>query len=520
MLLRDVIKRNRRLFPRKPAIIEGDRAFTYEDLTARVNRLANALKGMGITKGDRVAFMGPNCHEFVEFYLACAKTGCIAVPVNARFSPDEVKYLIHHSESSLFILKEEDAEKQREIKKKLGKMKLILCGSFDEEEGPSYEEILEKASDAEIDVEIHPDDLYMIMYTSGATGLPKGVMHTHRSVMANINTMTIEKRIVREDVNGLVMPLFHIGGFWPLMCHMYQGATTVLFSRFEVVELLSAIEKHRITFVNLVPTMLYRLVTYPELRRYNVESLRFIMYAGGPIAKEQLKIAMQVLGPKIFYTGLGSTETGAMTCFPGMEHALEGPMAEKIGSVGKDAIGVEVAIADSEGNELGPNQIGEIIAKGENVAVGYWKMPQETAEAFRDGWFYTGDIGFRDEDGYVFIVDRKKDLIICGGENISPREIEEVLYKHPAVKEVAVIGVPDAEWGEVVKAIVALKNDFVGSVTEAELIDFCKNFLAGYKKPRSIDFMEELPKNAAGKIDKRALKELYWKKTVLKEEEG
>jgi len=234
------------------------------------------------------------------------------------------------------------------------------------------------------------------------------------------------------------------------------------------------------------------------------------MYAGAPIPREQLKNAMKFLGHHRLTTGLGSTEAnGALVHFRSNEHALEGPMASKLGSVGKDAMGVQIAIVDEEGKEVPNGQTGEIIGKGDNIAQSYWKLPKESAETFKDGWLYTGDIGYRDQDGYIFIVDRKKDIIISGGENVSSREVEEVLYKHPGVYEAAVVGVPDNEWGESVKAVIALKAEFVGKVDDKELMEFCGARLAGYKKPRSIDFLTELPKNAAGKVDKAALKKHY-----------
>jgi long-chain acyl-CoA synthetase len=237
------------------------------------------------------------------------------------------------------------------------------------------------------------------------------------------------------------------------------------------------------------------------------------MYAGAPIPLEQLKKAMRILGSHRFYNSLGSTEaSGNLLSFPTTEHALDGPKAKKLGSVGKDAVGVEIAIVNKQGNEMPPGKVGEIIGRGDNITQGYWKMPRETAEVFKNGWLYTGDMGYRDEDGYVFVVDRKKDIIISGGENVASREVEEVLYQHPAVQEATVIGVPDEEWGEAVKAVVVLKPGSAETVGEADLIEFCKTRLAGYKKPRSVDFIDELPKNAAGKIDKAQLKRFYKEK--------
>jgi acyl-CoA synthetase (AMP-forming)/AMP-acid ligase II len=377
----------------------------------------------------------------------------------------------------------------------------------------SFEEMLEQASDEEPDAEVSPDDVAMIMYTSGATGLSKGVITTQRNIMANTNTMIMELRIVHEEIGLLVMPIYHNGGFWPTMSMVHRGATNILIPRFDVEAVLKTVEERRVTLLNLVPTMLLRIVSHPNLSSYNLESLRLIMYAGAPIPLEQLKNAMRILGPHRFYNSLGCTEaSGNILSFPTTDHALEGPMAAKLGSVGKDAWGVEVAIVDEQGNELPSGKIGEIIARGDNITLGYLKMPEETAQVYKDGWLHTGDMGYRDEDGYVFIVDRKKDIIISGGENVASREVEEVLYQHPAVREASVIGVPHEEWGEAVKAIVVLDPAASATVGEADLIEFCKTRLAGYKKPRTIDFVKDLPKNAAGKVDKALLKRLYKEK--------
>lgn len=509
-LIGDILRRDARLFARKAGIIEGEKTFTFGELNGRANMLANGLMSLGLKKGDRVAFMGNNCHEFVEYYFGLAKAGLVAVPVNARFSAEEAAHLVNHSESIAFIHTAELEATATKMRKDTPGVRLMISTGEGAAGVYSYESVLSEASDIEPQAEVAADDVALIMYTSGASGLPKGVITTFGNIMANTNTMCLETRVVPEDVNLLVMPLYHSGGYWPTLTFAYRGATNILMSHFDVEEVLSAIEKHRITFLNLVPTMLLRIVSHPGLSFYNLESLRLIMYAGAPIPLKQLKRAMGILGPHRFYNSLGCTEaSGNLISFPTTDHALDGPMAAKLGSVGKDAMGVEISIVDEQGNEIAPGQTGEIIGRGANIAKGYLKMPEETEQVFRNGWLHTGDLGYRDEDGYVFVVDRKKDIIISGGENVASREVEEVLHQHPAVREATVIGVPDEEWGEAVKAVVALQPDLAGTVTEAELIDFCKARLAGYKKPRSVDFVAELPKNAAGKIDKAGLKRLY-----------
>jgi long-chain acyl-CoA synthetase len=510
MVVGDILRRNAKIYSKKVGLIDGNKSFTYKGINERTNRLSNAMRNLGLKKGDKVAFMANSCHQFVEAFFAVAKAGLIIVPINARFSSEEASYIVNHSDSVAFIYQAELEEVAKKIRKSIPKVRHIITSGEGDENVNSYEVLLMDASYEEPEEEIEPDDVMMIMYTSGATGNPKGVLASQRNIMANTNTMTIELRIVPEDINLLVMPLYHNGGFWPTMTSFYSGALVILLPRFDLDNVLQLVDKENVTFLNLVPTMLLRIVSHPNLSKYNLNSLRLIMYAGAPISIEQLKKAMRILGAHRFYTSLGCTEAnGQLLSFPTKEHALDGPLSEKLGSVGRDGIGVEVKIVDESGNELPSGKVGEIIASGDNIALGYWKMPQETAETFRNGWLYTGDMGYRDEDGYVFVLDRKKDIIISGGENISSSEVEGVIYQHPGVEEVAVIGIPDEEWGEAVKAIISLKPQYKDKVKEQDIIDFCKTSLAGYKKPKSVEFLDELPKTSAGKIAKGELKRSY-----------
>jgi acyl-CoA synthetase (AMP-forming)/AMP-acid ligase II len=465
MLIGDMLRRDAKLFSQKVGLIDGGENFTYSELNRRANRLVNALSRLGMRRGDKIAFVGNNCHQFVEYYFALAKGGFVSVPVNARFSSEEASYIVNHSESIALIFTDELGETVAKMRKTTPGLRKVISTGQGDDTILSYEKMLNEASDEEPQQEVRPDDVAMIMYTSGATGLPKGVITTQRNIMANTNTMVLETRIVPEDINILVMPLYHNGGLWPTMSTVYRGGTNILLPHFDLEAMLKTIEERKVTFLNVVPTMLLRMVSLPHLSTYNLESLRLIMYAGAPIPLEQLKRAMRILGPHRFYNSLGSTEaSGNLISFPTTEHAFEGPMASKLGSVGKDAIGVEIEIVDEKGNELPPGKIGEIIGRGDNITQGYWKMPEETVEAFKNGWLYTGDMGYRDEDGYIFIVDRKKDIIISGGENVASREVEEVLYQHPTVQEASVIGVPDEEWGEAVKAVVVPKSDLKETV--------------------------------------------------------
>lgn len=513
MLIGDMLRRDAKLYGKKIGLIDGEKRLSYSELNHRVNRLANGFVRFRLEKGNRVAVMANNCYEFVEAYFAVAKVGLVIVPVSPRLSTDEMSYIMGHSDSSALIYDEEFQKDIDEIRKDIPQVKYFLCIRKGREGGgDDYESFLQKSSEDEpkTQTSLNENDMVMIMYTSGATGKPKGVMTSHRNVMANTMTLSFEHRIVPEDITLLVMPLYHNGGLWPTMVHFYRGGRVILLERFDVETVLSLVEKEKVTFLNLVPTTLIRLISHPDLGKYDLDSLRTIMYAGAPIALSKIREAMQKLGEHRFYTGLGSTEaSGSMLSLPTSEHVLEGPMAAKLPSVGRDSINVEVRVVDAQGRDVKIGEVGEIIAKGDNIAMGYWKLPEETAETFRDGWLYTGDMAKVDSDGYVYIVDRKKDMIISGGENISSKEVEEVIFRHPAVQEVAVIGVPDEEWGESIKALVALKPGM--TATEKEIIDYCMDSLSSFKKPRTVEFMDELPKNPAGKVLKSELRQRYWK---------
>lgn len=511
MLVGDIVRRQGRINAKKVGLIDGDKKFTYEEINERVNRLANALLSLGLKKGNKVAFMANNCHEFAEAYFAVAKTGLIIVPVNARFNTNEVTYTLNQSESDAFVYQNEFDEIAKKVKENLTAVKHFVKVGGTEDDVRSYEAFLRSNSPEEPKVHVDIDDVAMIMYTSGASGEAKGVIITQRNLMATANSMVLELRIIPEDINLLVMPMFHAGGLWPILTHFYRGAKTIILPRFDEDKVLQVVGKEKVTFLNLVPTTLRRLAIRPDLKNYNLESLRLIMYAGAPIPLHQLREAMRILGPYRFYTGLGATEAGCggILSLTTAEHALalDGPLASKLGSVGRDSMDVEVKIVDDNGIELPVGKVGEIIAKGDKIALGYWKMAEETANTFKDGWLHTGDLGYRDEDAYVFIVGRKKDIIISGGENISSLEVEETISQHPAIAEVAVIGVPDELWGEVVKAVVVLKPGYQSKITEQKIISFSREGLAAYKCPKSVDFVAELPKNPAGKIKKGELKE-------------
>jgi acyl-CoA synthetase (AMP-forming)/AMP-acid ligase II len=504
----DFLRANARNHSRKIGLIEGDQSFTYGEINSRVNRLGNALTRLGLAKGDRVALLLRNGHQFVECYFALAKCGLVSVPVNAGLSPAEAAQVIVQSGAVAIVFGDEHAAPVAEMRPRLASVRVFISTGRNEPGIAAFEALVAAESDAEPTAAVAPDDLAMIMYTSGTTNAAKGVTASHRNIVANTNTMTLELRVVPEDVTLLFMPLFHNGGLWPLMTHFYGVGTVVLQPRFQEQAVLTAISRHRVTVLNVVPTMLARLFEHAEFAATDLSSLRLVMHGGGPIGHALLKKTMETFGPTRIYTSLGCTEAnGMLTSFPTRDHALEGPLAGKIGSVGRDAIGVEIRIVGDDGVEKAPGEVGEILARGDNISAGYWKMPGETAETFREGWLQVGDMAFRDSDGFIFIAGRKKDIVISGGENVSAAEVEQVIGQYPAVREVAVIGVPDEKWGEAVMALVLLHPG--AACDEQALREFCQPQLAGFKRPKHIRFVEDFPRTSLGKIAKAELKKAH-----------
>jgi long-chain acyl-CoA synthetase len=320
--------------------------------------------------------------------------------------------------------------------------------------------------------------------------------------------MVIELGINPNDITLHVKPFFHVGPIWPMLSHFYMGGTNVVIRGFGPKAVLETIEKEKVTNINTAPVMILRMLNYPRLKRYNLKSLRLLIYGASPMPVEILKKALAVFG-NIMTQNYGSTEGIVLTRLEQKDHILNGTDSRirRLGSCGKGGINVEVRVVDEKGDDIAFGQIGEIIARGDHIMGGYWKRPDETANTLKDGWLYTGDLATVDDEGYIYVVDRKKDMIISGGENIYPREIEEVIYTHPAVSEVAVIGVPDSEWGESVKALVVPKPG--KDITEEEIMDICKRDLASYKKPKSVEFVKDLPRTPSGKILKKELKKKY-----------
>jgi long-chain acyl-CoA synthetase len=509
--IKDIIKHNIELYPDKTALIFGEKKYTFKQTDDRVNSLIAALKSMGVKKSDHVGILAYNCSQYFEVF-ALAKAGIVVVPLNYRSVASELEYLINNSEITTLIVEKEFVEIVNSIKPKINAVGRFICLDAEIPDMKSYEKLIASFPPYEPEDEVNEGDVAAIYYSSGTTGRPKGAVHTHKSMAAEmlLAGWCPQLELSDRDIALCVMPFFHVGGSAAHMLSVYaMGATSVILKKFDEDTVLKAIQDYKITYVCLVPAMIIRLMDYPGLKKFDISSLKTIAYTGAPMPLAAMKRAIAQFG-SILVQSLGQTETLKMTILSKADHTLEGTSKElkRLESAGKPPKSGEVRITDKKGKELPRGIPGEIVACTDRMVTGYWKMPKETAETFVDGWLFSGDVGIMDEDGYVYLVDRKKDMIISGGENIYSREVEDVLYLHPAVADAAVIGVPDEKWGESVKSLVVLKPGT--KATEKELIDFCKERLASYKKPKTVDFYESFPKTATGKIKKAELREKYW----------
>ena len=512
MPIGDFIAKAASHFPNHVVVADQEKRLTAKELLDRANRLANALLKLGLKKGDRVAILLNNCCQSIECSYGIARAGLVFVPLNTRYSADEHLYILNDSEAKALLFGEEFADVIRPILNRPSAVSwpIGVPGSISKPVH-SYEELLAQASPGDPEIEISDEDLYDIRYTAGTTGRPKGAVHTHRNNIIMLYNVLMDGFHIQEgDAILLTAPVTHASGT-QVLPHIVRGAKVVVLPGFEVKTLLETVQRERITSLYLVPTMIVMILAYPDLKKYDLSSLKNIRYGASPISPETLKKAIQFFG-NIFVQGYGLTEgLNPLTVLRKEEHVLDGSekSLKRLNSIGREVTIARVRIMDEEGKILPRGQIGEIVVQSEQTMKGYWKKPEATAETLRNGWLHTRDLGYMDEDGYVYLVDRKDDMIISGGFNIYPKEVEEVLYMHPAVLEAAVFGIPDEKWGETVKATVSLRTGM--KATEEEIIEHCKKHLASFKKPQSVTFIEELPKSAYGKILRRVLKEPFWK---------
>jgi len=508
-----LLTKSAQTFPDNLAITYGSKKQTYVQFNSRANRLANALYKLGIKQADNIALLQYNYPEMLESMFACFKAGCGAVPINFRLHPNEFSFIIDHSEAKAVIISPEFNEAIVDIRDRIPKVQHLITLSGAEGELLDYERLVSSESGQFMDAEVQPDDLAWIFYTSGTTGMPKGAMLTHRNLLAM--TMNFYADIYPgfgpDDVILHAAPFSHGSGLYALPNIAKGAANIILESKsFDPELVFKTIQDYRVTNIFAAPPMITLMIDSPAVDRYDHRSLKALNYGGAPMLVEDLKEAIAKLGPCLVQLFGQAESPMTITYLSHRDHILEGTpkQMKRLASAGFPRTDVEVAIFDAQDRELPPGEMGEIVTRSDLVMKGYWRNPEATAETLRNGWLHTGDMGYMDEEGYLFIMDRSKDMIISGGENVYPREIEEVLIQHPAVREVAVIGVPDPKWGEAIKAVVSVVKG--KSVTEDELISFCKDNIASFKKPKSVDFVDELPKSNYGKILKRELRAKYW----------
>jgi acyl-CoA synthetase (AMP-forming)/AMP-acid ligase II len=507
--LGEMLKVNAAKYPDRIALCDRDTRLTYPQLNARVNKLANALLDTGLKKGDKVAALLENCLEIVEIYLACAKTGIIIVPINFRLAGHEVRYIVENSEASAMIVHDEFVPVVDEVKPLLGNVdKFFVVGSGPREGYESYEDFVKSHHDREPDIKMNPSDTWLLLYTSGTTGTPKGVIRSHESYVAFYLINAIDFGFTGNDVCMNVMPLCHVNStFFSFTFTYIGGAIYVHPARgFKATEILEIIQREKITFISLIPTHYNLILSVPEEERakYDVSSIRKLLCSSAPAHSKTKKGIMEYFKGVELYEGYGSTEAGIVTTL--MPHE----QMKKLGSIGRESLGTDfIKILDEDGNEAPQGKIGELYSRGPMLFDGYYKLPQKTEDAFAGEWFSAGDMARRDEDGYYYLVDRKHNLIITGGEHVYPSEVEEIISRHQDVFDAAVIGLPDEKWGEAVTAVVIPKDG--REPKEAEIIDFCRDKMAAYKRPKKVIFIavEEMPRTTTGKILHRHLRKRF-----------
>jgi len=504
--LGDIPRKSAILFPNNTAtVFEGTR-LTYRQLNERVNRLANGLIGLGVGKGDRLTVLAENTHKYLEVYFAAGKLGISVTPLNFRLSDQELVHIVNDSEATCLFAADGYEDRAWKIKDSTPAIKHWIAMDNAVEGYLSYEELLAGAAPDELNQDPDEEEMAILMYTGGTTGTPKGEMMSHRGLMSGILAAALGFSFNRNDATCFVLPLFHVS-FWPALAVLLTGGKVVINRKPDLNGILQLIQDEKCTHVNAVPTVYGWLLQYTNPDAYDLSSLRSISYAGSPFPAQLLKQCIQKLGPK-FEQVYAMTECIGGSMLLQEDHVLDGDRSRLLASAGKAAMSVDMQVVDSNDRAVPQGEVGEIVIRGKCVMMGYWKNPELTASTLRGGWYHTGDMGYMDDEGYLFLVDRKADMIVTGGENVYPKETEDVLYQHPAVAMAAVVSAPDERWGERVQAVVVLKPD--QQATEEELIAHCKERLAGYKCPKAVEFWPQIPTTPVGKILRKDVKKKFW----------
>ncbi len=529
MKIGDYCEKNARFVHTKDleAIVFKNKRFNWLQVNERANSIANGLKEIAnIKKGDRVALLAHNSDGVMNSFFGITKVAC-ATPINYMASKNDIVYILNDCEAETLIMSNDLLYNMPAIKEQCPKIKNIVMydqnGTGVPSEYMDYEDLATKFSKEEpIPSEPIKDmDMSFMIYTGGTTGLPKGVMLSHYAIINNVVRVYASSfwgtpKIIKWGGlrNLIATPLFHIMGAWGTTSGVVAPAPTILMDSFVIREFLQTLIDEKINCFGLVPTMLNLLLQQEDLRKEHIENIIQIYYAASPMPPTVLKKAMETFYNACFFQAFGQTEYPTISVMLPLDHleAMKPGNEYQLTSTGRPEVGTDVRLVDEKGEDVEIGEIGEIIAKGSGMMIGYWKKPEKTAETIKDDWLYTGDLGRMDKDGYLYIIDRKKDMIITGGENVYSIAVEECIYKHPAVLECAVIGIPDERWGEAVHAIVSLKKGYKKGVdvTEEEIIAFCKDNIARYEAPKSVVFKRSLPKSAQGKILKKDLRAKYW----------
>lgn len=499
-------------YPDKVSIISKEARLTNRELFARACRLANALLGLGLKKGARVPVLLTNSHLSVECFLGVYCAGMVLVPLNSRNSPKEQLYILNDCGAEAILAGPEYLPSLTPLLPQAPKLSHVICvGGEAEAPALTYGELVAGAAEDLPNLAVGEDDAISIRYTAGTTGKPKGVEHTHGSHLIKVFNHLMDGFVIEEDdAIVLTAPVTHASGS-TILPHIVRGARVVILPKFDPEILMQTVEQEKATTLYMVPTMLVMLLNHPKINDYDLSSIKTIRYGAAPIATDTLKMGIKRFG-NVFVQGYGLTEAGMpITILSKNDHTLDGSeqSRQRLKSIGREVAAASVRIVDENDRPLPNKEIGEIVICSKQIMRQYWNNPEATAETLRDGWLHTRDLGYRDQDGYLYLVDRKNDMIVSGGFNVYPREVEEVLYMHPAVLEAAVFGVPDELWGEAVKAVVSLKKG--RSARAEEIMAHCREHLGGYKMPKSVDFIDEMPKSGYGKILRRELKDPYWK---------